>query len=346
LNGNRRMRGTRAVWLVCVMCLCALGSGCRDSSGAKSQADVTLYCSVDEEFGRQVVEAYSKQTGATVSVLFDQEATKTTGLVNKIKSESGGPRADVFWSGEIFNTILLGKAGFLQAYRSPAAQDIPDGLKDPEGYWTGIGLRARVIAFNPKKIRKAEVPTRWADLANDRWSRQVAMANPIAGTTRGHVGAMFVLWGREEATGFLRKLDEREIRIADGNSAAVRLVARGDVLLCATDTDDVWVAQRRGEDVDLVYPDMGDGGTLLIPCTVALLAGAKHAAEGRKLIDFLVSAEVERMLAKSESRNVPVRARLREELGMSLPPGSKVGYGATADVMDQAIDVAREILLR
>ena len=340
------MRQWRVLCLVGGWGFCALVVGCRDGGSGEGEPAVTLYCSVDEKFGQQVVEAYVRQSDVRVEVLFDQEATKTTGLVNKIKAERGQPRADVFWSSEVFNTIRLAREGLLQAYRSPAAADIPPEYKDRNGYWAGMGLRGRVIAYNTEKLKRAEVPTSWQGLADKRWNKQVAIANPIAGTTRGHVAAMFALWGRQKTTAFLEGLDQVSVRIADGNSAALRMVARSDVLLCATDTDDVWVAQKRGEPVDLVYPDMGDGGTLLIPCTVALLAGSKHPEAGRKLIDFLVSERVERMLAESDSRNIPVRRSLREAMNLPLPPASKVGYAASAEVMDEAIDVVREVLLR
>ena len=63
-------------------------------------------------------------------------------------------------------------------------------------------------------------------------------------------------------------------------------------------------------------------------------------------MDFLLSAEVERMLAKSASGNIPVREQLRRELKMDLPPTSQVSYSAIADSMDAAARAVREILIR
>ncbi len=157
---------------------------------------------------------------------------------------------------------------------------------------------------------------------------------------------MFALWGKQAATDFLKSLHEHGALVVDGNAMAVRLVARGERALCATDTDDVWSAQRRSESIDLVYPDMGDGGTLLIPCSTALVAGARHGESARRLIDYLVSGKVERLLAKSDSRNIPVRPALREELGIDKPAETKIGYDRIAAAMDEAVDIAREILLR
>ena len=90
---------------------------------------------------------------------------------------------------------------------------------------------------------------------------------------------------------------------------------------------------------------MGDGGTLLIPNSVALIAGAPHPESARKLIDFLTSEQTERLLAQSDSRNFPVRASLRDELTMELPPETKLTFDAIADAMDRAIRLAGEHLI-
>jgi len=54
-------------------------------------------------------------------------------------------------------------------------------------------------------------------------------------------------------------------------------------------------------------PDQDGIGTLLIPNTVALIKNCPHPEEGKRLIDFLLSKEVESLLAFSESANMPVR---------------------------------------
>lgn len=324
-------------------------------------SELVVYCSVDEVFGRKVLDVYRERTGLTLSVVFDSEAGKTTGLVNKIirEAESGRTRADVFWSSELFNTILLGRRGLLEPYDSPAAADIPSRFRDAEHRWTALAARARVLAFSSQTdgsnsrgdatetAKHARMfPTTWEQLADPEFAKDLSMANPLFGTTRGHVAAMFALWGKERGRAFLTRLREGGVRIADGNSSAVRDVIAGRSRLAATDSDDVWVAQRAGEFVDLIYPDMGDGGTLLIPCSVAILKDASPREEARRLVDFLVSAEVERMLAESDSRNIPVRETLRQELGMTWPAASHVDYGDVAGAMDEAAAAVREILIR
>ena len=325
--------------LLLVVFICA----CRD---AKPTNVVRLYCSVDEVFGRQVIAEFEKRTGITVQTTYDSEAGKTTGLVNKIEMEKDRPQADVFWSSELFNTILLARKGLLEPYDSPAASDIPPRYRDPEHRWTAIGLRGRVIAFDPARIPADQVPQRWVDMDDEAVAAKVAYANPLFGTTRGHVAAMVALWGRDETAEFLTGLRERGAKKVDGNSMAVRELLSGRVALAATDTDDVVLANRNGATLEMIYPDMGDGGTLLIPNSIAILKGSRNEQAARKLVDFLVSADVEEMLARSASQNVPVRPALREKLAMQMPPETDISYEAVADAMPEAAELVREILTR
>ncbi len=337
------MRRNRATTLFVTGWLCALGAvGCRD----ESTSTVVVYCSVDETFGRHVLDAFTAQTGIAVQAVFDSEAGKTTGLVRRIELERPNPRADVFWSSELFNTIVLARNGVFEPYDSPAARDIPPRYRDAQHRWTAIGLRGRVLAFDPQRTPADQVPGQWEALAGPDVAGRVAFANPLFGTTRGHVAAMFALWGPQRGEAFLRGLRENGARLVDGNSTAVREAVSGRVSLAATDTDDVVVANRHGAGLDQRFLDMGDGGTLLIPNSIAIPAGAPHPDLARRLVDFLVSAEVEQMLARSASHNIPVRPALREALGMPLPPETHVRYDAIADAMPTAVEAVREILVR
>jgi len=316
--------------------------------GCERKADtnvVTLYCSVDEPFAREVVDEFEKQTGITVRLKTDTEAGKTTGLVRLIEAERKNPQADVFWSSELFNTIKMGHDGLLTEYRPPA-EGIPDRYKDPDGKWTAIGLRARVIGYNTQLVKREEVPRQWKQMADPRWKSKLGVADPRFGTTRGHFAAFLALWGEEEYVQFLCALSDTIHELMDGNATAARHVGRGDLHICATDTDDVYARQEREEPVDMVYPDMGDGGTLLIPNSVALITGAPHPETARKLIGFLTSDITERMLAKSNSRNIPVRDSLRKELNIELPTETKISFDAIAEAMDRAIALAGEHLIR
>lgn len=331
-----------------------IGIGCdkRTTGDSRSTANpmtLVAYCSVDEQFARPILEDYERQHHIQIDALFDSEAGKTTGLVQKIISESksGRPRADLFWSGEIFHTILLSRMGYLETYSPTTAKDISTRFRDADHRWTGTAVRARVLAYDPKRVTTADLPKSWIELRQERYASQLAIANPLFGTTRGHVASMFALWGSDRARTFLEDLHRHGVRVVDGNSAAVRAVIDGSARYAMTDSDDVRAAQLSGASVESVMLDMGDGGTLLIPCSVSLIKGSPHGGpEARALADYLVSAEVEKALAQSPSGNIPVRESLRNELSLTWPEETKITFDKIVDAMSEAEQATREILLR
>lgn len=331
-------RGARLIRLLCV-CLCICG--------CDRPADVVIYTSVDQEFAEQIIRGFERQSGLKVAAVFDTEAGKTTGLLRRLQRESGTPRCDVWWSSEIFGTIELARAGVFESFEAPSAADVPTQWKDPQGRWIATAARARVLAFNPARIRRSDLPVVWRELLHRDWNGRLAVANPLFGTTRGHLAAMFAEWGNDTAQNLLRRWAAGDARLADGNSQSVALLVAGQVDAAMTDTDDVWVAQARGAEIDLIYPALDENRPAVwIPCSVAVVRGAPHPAAARRLADYLVSAAVEEQLARSASRNVPVREALREKLRMNDTIPETPELDRIVDALPAAADAARDILMR
>jgi iron(III) transport system substrate-binding protein len=259
-------------------------------------------------FSEPVVREYEKQSGVRVNTVYDTEETKSTGLANRLIAEQVRPQADVFWSNEPVRTLVLKSRGVLASYRSPSAKGIPPALVDPEGYWTGFSARIRVIAYNTKLVKPAEAPQSIFDLADPKWRGQVAMADPRFGSTSFHVAALYAMAGDAKMDDFFRQLKANGVRIVDGNSVVRDLVARGEVKVGLTDTDDVNVAIEDRQPIAMVLPDAAGLGVPVMPNMVSLIANGPHPEEGRRLIDYLLSADVERQLAQSEAVQIPLHA--------------------------------------
>ena len=266
--------------------------GCDGADSATNE--VVLYTSVDQPHAAAIVKEFEQKTGVKVVLVTDAEATKSVGLAERIRAEKDNPRADVFWGNEPFHTINLAAEGLLQPYESPSAKDVPAQVKDPQKRWAGNGLRARVIgvssAANASKIESLY------DLTSPALKDRIAMARPSAGTTGGHVAALFVLWGDDVARKYFRDLRANGVKLLGGNSVVAQSVADGTITAGLTDNDDVAAAQANGGKLEGVLPDQPAFGTLMIPTTVGLVAGAKHADDGKQLVDYLLSTDVERML--------------------------------------------------
>jgi iron(III) transport system substrate-binding protein len=285
-----------------------LGCGGQPSERDRSPGEVTAYVSADRPFSEPVLREYEKKSGVRVNVVYDTEETKSTGLANRLLAEKERPQADVFWSNEPVRTLVLKSRGVLAPYRSPNADGIPAVLVDNEGYWTGFSARIRVIAYNTKRVKPEDAPRSVFDLADPKWRGQVAMADPRFGSTSFHVAALYAIAGDEKMDDFFRRLKANGVHIVDGNSVVRDLVARGEVSVGLTDTDDVNVAIEDGQPIGMVLPDANGLGVPVMPNMVSLIAGAPHPDEGRRLIDYLLSPAVEQQLAQSEAVQIPLHA--------------------------------------
>ncbi len=332
-------RGRLVLLLLLAIPFIGLGS-CRKQQGG--QAVVVLYTSVDEPVVRPLLERFTKRTGIVVRLQTDAEKNKSVGLARRVEAERDDPRADVWWGNEVFHTINLANGGLLEPYDPPTAGDVPPLFKPAGNLWTGNGLRARVIAVNtPQTGVQPLIPKRSiTDLTSPKLKGKIAMAHPSAGTTSGHVAALYVLWGPEKARQYLHDLKANGVALLGGNSVVAEMVGNGTYWAGLTDNDDVYAAQQNDGQVNAVLPDQDGLGTLTVPTTVALVRGAKHPADARRLIDFLCSQEVEEELIARKFAAYTVR-------GSEGPTGivpMKVDYGEVAKVMKQASEEAVAIL--
>lgn len=135
---KRRIAGAAVLLCLGLVLICGC---CKGKADGKQHQEVVVYTSMDMVYRQPVFNAFEKETGIKVLAVYDSEATKTIGLVNRLIAEEDNPRADVFWNAETGKTITLKKKGVLAKYVSPSASDIPGEFKDPEGYWAGFAAR-------------------------------------------------------------------------------------------------------------------------------------------------------------------------------------------------------------
>ncbi len=296
---TRRLSKAIAVWvLMAIVCV-----GC---SSKESSPQVVIYTALDEMYSSPILAAFEEKTGIEVVVVYDTESSKTTGLVNRLIAEKDRPRADVFWNNEVIQTIVLKEKGILSPYISPASEAIPSGFKDPEGYWTGLAARGRVIIYNIDLVK--EPPQSIHDLLDPQWKGKAAIAKPLFGTTATHAAALFAQWGPEKTKTYFQGIKENEVVVLPGNATVRDLVVRGEYAWGLTDTDDANGAVVDGKPVKWHFPDQGDNGegTLIIPNTLALINQSPHPEAAKQLIDYLLSPEVEETLAQSRSLQIPL----------------------------------------
>ena len=155
--------------------------------------------------------------------------------------------------------------------------------------------------------------------------------------------------GEEKAKEYFEALKANGVMITDGNASARDRVADGTVPIAFTDTDDALVAIQEGKPVDILWPDKGGMGTLLIPNTVALIKGGPNPEAGKKLIDFLLSKKVEEMLAHCGSGQIPLRSDVKRPShvpNLDKIKAMEVDYEQIADLMDPVGRFMQQLFVR
>jgi iron(III) transport system substrate-binding protein len=268
---------------------------------------LVVYCAHDSVFADGILGDFQKRTGIEVVTRYDTEATKSLSLVELLLREKDAPRCDVFWNNELLGTMDLAERGVLAGYRGTGWERIPAAFKAPDAQWAGFAARFRVHIVNTTKIALDD--PRVAALARPDVSgdlSRVAMAKPLYGTTLTHYVLWWNNWGGDQLRSWHERTRQLGLRELNGNGAVKDAVAEGVCDYGFTDTDDFYDAKDAGFPVALKPVRLASGQTICIPNTVALIRGARHEAQARQLIDFLLSADTELALARSKSRQVPL----------------------------------------
>jgi iron(III) transport system substrate-binding protein len=302
---------------------------------------------MDQIYSEPIFKNFEKETGIKVNALYDAEAAKTVGLANKLIAEKSNPQCDVFWNNEFLRTIALKGKSILTPYRSVEADNIPAEFKDPDGYWTGFAARTRVIIYNTKLVKKENAPKSIFDLLKPEWKDEIAIANPLFGTTSSHTAALYLVLGDKKARQFLTQLKANGVKVVDGNAVVKNLVADGELKAGLTDSDDGNMALEDKKPIAIVFPDQDSLGTFFIPNTVGLIKNCPHPDAGKQLIDYLLSEKVERILSKSISKQIPLRPGL--ELPDIVPANlkiMKIDYQKCAALIEHTSKEVNELFLK
>ena len=289
-----------------VLLLAALFLGCKPNGPT-----VVVYASQDQVYAEPILARFEKESGIRVRAIYDSEAVKTVGLVNRLLAEKNNPQCDVFWNNEEFRTRQLEAQGIVST-------------------WAAFGYRTRRLVVNTNLI--SDAPASLLELTNARWKGKVALAYPLFGTTATHFLALRQQWTPGQWEQWCRALRANEPLLLDGNAVVVQFVGRGEATVGLTDSDDIAAGQRQGMPIAALPVN---AETLFIPNTVSIVRDAPNGREAKMLFDYLRSPEVLKAL---------VEARALE--GDHAPTKSPVNWDALLRDLNAATTKLQTIFLR
>lgn len=141
-------------------------------------------------------EQFTADTGIEVEFLTGNDAE----LRERIAAEGDETKADAYITVDAGNLAAAAEQGLFRASQSAALDDaVPAELRDPDGYWYGLTIRARTIMYNPDEIAAADLPGTYEELAEPEWQGRVCMRNSSNVYQQSLVASLIATHGEEEA---------------------------------------------------------------------------------------------------------------------------------------------------
>ncbi len=108
----------------------------------------------------------------------------------QLVAEASSPVADVVYYGVTFGIQAM-EEDVVAPYQPEHWDEIPEGLKDPEGNWFAIHSGTLGFMVNVDALDGAPVPTSWEDLLKPEYRGMVGYLDPASAFV-GYVGAVAV----------------------------------------------------------------------------------------------------------------------------------------------------------
>ncbi|HEX2298646.1 MAG TPA: extracellular solute-binding protein, partial [Pseudonocardiaceae bacterium] len=188
------------VLLVTVLVPLLVLAGCGAGSGDDQTVRVYSGRHYDLE---QAFERFAEQTGISVEFLYGGDAE----LRERIRAEGEDTPADVYLTVDAGNLWQAGQEGLLAPLDSPVLREaVPEGLRDPQGRWYGLSMRARTVMYNPDRVDPREFDTTdsYAGLADPKWRGRLCMRNSTNTYTQSLVASLIEEHGRDRALEIVR----------------------------------------------------------------------------------------------------------------------------------------------
>ena len=251
-------------------------------SAQAQQGELVVYCTVQEEWCRPMVQAFEAKTGIKVSM-----TRKSSGeTYAQIKAEAANPRGDVWWGGTGDPHLQAAEENLTEEYRSPMlAQLLPWAVKQAEqSKFRTVGIYAGALGYgvNTKMLsdKKIAEPKCWADLIKAEFKDEIQVADPnSSGTSYTMLATMVQLMGEDKAFMYLKALHKNINQYTKSGAAPARAAATGESMVGIVFQHDAVTQAVAGAPIKVVSPCEGTGYEI---GSMSLIKGAKNLDNAKK----------------------------------------------------------------
>lgn len=283
--------------------LSALLAGLVVLTASANAAELNAYTIMPEKYASQIFAQFTKDTGIKVNSL----RFSTGEALARLTAEKGNPQVDVLLGGPADMYAAGVTEGILEAYRPANSDAISSAYRDPNNYWTGIGLIPLCFLTNTKFLEKnkMQAPTKWADLLDPRYKNNLQMADArTSGTATERIYSLVKVMGEDEAFKFQKAMNANVQMYTKSGAGGAMPIATGQCASGIFYIVDALDIQQQGYPVTITYPE--DGVSFGIEAT-GVVKGGKNNAEAKKFVDWVTSKKFAEFIVANKINYVPTR---------------------------------------
>ncbi|WP_061240468.1 ABC transporter substrate-binding protein [Ectopseudomonas composti] len=283
------------------------------------------------DWGTQL-QAIAENTGVKVPL-----DNKNSGqALAQLVAERAAPMADVVYYGVTFG-LQAQNAGVAGSYKPKGWDEIPAGLKDPEGHWFAIHSGTLGIMVNVDALGGLPVPQSWADLLKPEYKGMVGYLDPSSAFV-GYVSAVAInramggdLDNFAPAIDYFKKL-AGNAPIVPKQTAYARVLSGELPILVDYDFNAYRARYKDQANVAFVIPSEG---SISVPYVMSVVENAPHRANAEKVLDFVLSDKGQALWANAYLR--PVRpVQMPAEVAARFLPASDYARAGVVDYQKMA----------
>ncbi|MDD5028380.1 MAG: extracellular solute-binding protein [Rhodoferax sp.] len=281
-------------------------------AAAVSAQPVVVYSARNEQLIKPLFDLYTQQTGVPVQFITGSEGP----LLARLRAEGKSTPADVLLTVDAGNLWQAANEGLLRPVQSPALQaNVPAHLRDPDGAWFGLSVRARVIVYNTAHVKPQQLST-YEALAQPQWHGRLCLRTSKKVYNQSLV-AMLIAEHGEPATQTIVQgwVGNLATPVFADDTKAIEAVAAGqcDVTLVNTYYFGRLKAAKPDLPVAIFWPNQSSinakSGVHVNVSGAGVTSHAKNPQGGQKLIEWLASDKAQSLFADS-NLEYPVNPRV------------------------------------
>ena len=272
---------------------------------ADARAQLNLYCTVQEEWCREMVTAFEKETGIKVNM-----TRKSSGeLYAQVKAEAANPKGDMWWGGTGDPHLQAAEEGLTEEYTSPMNAQLQDWAlrqwEQSKKRTVGVYAGALGYGFNTQLIAKKGIPEPkcWADLLSPKLKDDVQVADPnSSGTSYTMLATMVQLMGEDKGFDYLKQLHKNINQYTKSGAAPAKATSLGETAVGIVFQHDMVTMVVDGGPVKVVAPCEGTGYEI---GSMSIIKGAKNLDLAKKWYDWALTPAAQELGAKAKAYQVP-----------------------------------------